>query len=184
LIIVIVLIITCFGFFTYKYYQSTKLDHKNWERFIKDFHYSIDQSISQIDYMLSDDFKNEEIGDDVRSLENNLLRDYYIIKHASDFIDSSLYYSTFLRDAPRIIYGVNSIDGETNLPPLDEDGKLSTDEKSLLRTLQRQLTQAKDKMQLNQTDKVNSDLSTKEMNKIIENHLSNNYAAMYQNAYK
>ncbi|RWZ54554.1 hypothetical protein EQV77_14895 [Halobacillus fulvus] len=182
--IAVVLAIICLGFFTIKYFQSLKEDQSHQERFVKDFYYSMNDTIAQLEYMLSDQFDNKNVSYAVRDLENDLLKDYYITKNARNFINYNLYPGTFLKDSSRLLYGANSIVGETSFPPIDQDGVLSEKEKVLLTSIHNHLTRARSEMLLEGTNHVNESLSIKEMNEIIVTHFSDNIIGIYKEAYQ
>lgn len=181
----IVLLVIVLGALFYVNAQQVKEEERQWQVFLNHFYFSIDRSIHSIDQLMDRQDDVDQLENQIRYLERNLLEAEAILRYGRLFLDDELYHSNFFISASHFLYGIK-MTGTVNaeLPPMGENGQLSESDIIILHTIRESLNYARQEMYSEQTRQENPNLTHAEINEIFTNHLLDSSADIYQEAFE
>lgn len=181
----IFILVIILGVISSLYYQGVKEDDRQRQLFINHLYFSIDRAINRIDNLIENKYENEDLENNIRSLEKELLEADAIVGYGDMFMDGDIYRSYFFLHASNFLYGVNMTGTVTaQVPPMGKNGELTESDLTLLNTIKDYLENAKQEMYSEQTKQENPSLTIEELNEIIMTYLNNNHQDIYKDAFE
>ncbi|MCA0984344.1 hypothetical protein LCL89_09825 [Halobacillus yeomjeoni] len=178
-------IIITLSIFTYHFYQDVQAEENEWKTFVNHFYFSLERSIRKIDYLIEKNPEGAELEQDIRLLNEELLKADGIIDNGRYYVSWSLGPTDFFEYASMFLHGLK-LTGETKgeVPPLAEDDQLDEQDVKLLVTIKEYLAKAKNDMSSKETGQEDPEITPEELNGIIVDHLSRFPEEIYQDAYQ